>query len=293
MNELSALLCLFLYVIGHVKERCVRHIARRWNRGEAVVTRRAISGEWGAKLEIDYSFEIDGQPHAGEFRRRYMIRRYAEIEPAFEDGARIEILVDPKNLDRSYFPLPLGRWGFVYAASMVLLLLVMPVKIWLTNGKIPEAEWRPVRYSRLFQIRFPGDAVPMKGIAEQMALAGNRPDLNSWFCQREGYYFQADYYEYPTPPVPDEVFALVRSLNQKASGQNPSTEHALAYSGKRAGKTVRWPDSTGRRFEYSHPDRVVEVYVSGRSACVMSTNWYAWAGLHRFFDSRQPTEDLN
>jgi hypothetical protein len=296
------LLGLFPYVLGQVKERWLRRVAKKWIKCSAAVTEQSISGGWSTKLEIRYLFDVNGEPHVGTFQRRYLMKGSADSEPVYEPGAGIEVLVDPKNPDRSYFPHPLSLWGLMYAVPIVavaILALFAGVYAGLEQRhfdekhRIPASEWKRVRYSRVFNISFPGNALPGGGTDHQMALGNNIPFFDSWQFKREGYSFTAILYEYPLPFAPDTVFALIKKRNLEGLEQPLPVERPLVYFGLKSGQPFTWPGSTGRRFEYSQPAWAEEVYVSGRSVYVIFTNWYVQSDVKVFFDSFQPVEGLN
>ena len=129
-----------------------------------------------------------------------------------------------------------------------------------------------------------------------MAIDSNVPVFFSYLTRREGYRFAATISEYPSPPAPDRVFGLVRSLHLFGYPQPPIAEHPLVYASLGASlkfaHPARWPKSAGRLFEYSQPDAAVEVYVSGYDVYMISTNWYVQSDVRAFFDSMEPAETL-
>lgn len=296
---------LFPCVIGQLQERWVRYVARKWSTQDATVAEQTLTGGWAPTIEIRYQFDVNGESHAGEFQRRYQNKNSAGNAPIYEPGARIEILVDPKNPERSYFPLPLSMWGLLYSAPIAALTILavfgglysgLERRLIEAKHRIPESEWKTVRYSRDFNIRFPGDPVHEAGTSYQMAIDSNIPVFFSYLARRERYSFVAAIYEYPLPPAPGRVFDLVRNLHFIGYPQPPIAEQPLVYANLRAslktGRQVRWPKSTGRLFEYSQPDAAVEVYVSGNDVYMISTNWYVQSDVREFFDSMEPAGRL-
>jgi hypothetical protein len=298
---------LFPCVIGQLQERWLRHIAKKWINHDATVIQQTLAGVWAPTVEIRYQFDVNGEPHEGNFQRRYQNKTSAGNVPIYEPGARIEILVDPKNPDRSYFPLPLSVWGLLYAAPIAALMIVavlgglysgLEQRRFDAKHRIPEADCKRIRYCPLFNIRFPANNIDHgNGIASRMAIEGEPPVLSSWRSRREGFFFEADFYEYRLPPAPDKVFALIRSQFAAGSGTSQVVERPLVYTSMdanlRAGHPITWRGSTGHLFGYSQPGWVAEAYVSGRDVYVISTNWYIQSDVQIFFDSMQPAERLN
>ncbi|MGA2713621.1 MAG: DUF3592 domain-containing protein [Bryobacteraceae bacterium] len=291
---------LFPYLIGQLHERWVRRVANKWIKRDAIVTAQTITDGWTAHLEIRYQFKMNGELHEGKFQRRFLTKSSAESEPVYEPGASIQVLVDPENPTRSYFPLPLGVWGLLYAAPIVALAIVAALgglasgldqRRFEAKHRIPESEWKRIRYSRLFDISFPGDSSHGTGTAGRMAIDGNIPRFDTWLSGREGFAFTAALYQYPDPPAPDRIFALVRTLNAEGFRWSAVVERPLVYASQKARRPVTWPGSKGRLLKHSHPDWAMEVYVSERSVYLISTNWPIPSDVSTFFDSLQPTVD--
>ena len=302
MGNFYILFTLLPCVIGQLQERWLRQISKKWITRDATVTEQTLTGVWTKTVEICYQFEVAGETHEGKFRRRYQSKNSADSAPIYEPGARVEIRVDPKNPNRSYFPLPLSVWGLLYAAPIAALIILAVLGGVYTRieqqrfdakHRIPASEWKRVRYSRLFNISFPGDALYSSGAVKQMAIDGSIPQYDSWVVRREGYSFEAVLFEYPAPLAPDTVFSFVRRLNHGGTQQRPTVESPLIYLGLKAGRPFTWPEATGRLFGYSQPDWTAEVYVAGRSVYVISTSWYVQSDVRAFFDSLQPAEGLN
>ena len=92
------------------------------------------------------------------------IRIRQEMHQFYESGAAIKVLVDPKNPDRSYFPLPLSMWGLLYAVPIAALVIPAVIGGFYSGReqrrieakhRIPESEWKTVRYSRHIQYSVP------------------------------------------------------------------------------------------------------------------------------------------
>jgi len=249
-------------VIGQLQERWVRFVAKKWITQDATVTEQTLTGTWAPTVEIRYQFDVNGESHGGIFQRRYQNKNSAGNAPIYEPGARIEILVDPKNPDRSYFPLPLSMWGFLCAAPIAALTLLavfgglysgLEQRRFEAKHRIPESEWKTVRYSRGFNIRFPGDALNGSGTANSMAIDGNVPVYFSWLSRREGFFFSAVLYEYRLPPAPDRVFALVRNLYLTGSARTPTVDSALVYTNMQASfRAGTQSPGLGQQGAYSH-----------------------------------------
>ncbi len=217
-------------VIGQLQERWVRYIAKKWILQDGAVDQQTLTGSWAPTVEIRYRFEVNGESHSGVFLRRYQNKDSAGNVPIYESGARIKILVDPKIPDRSYFPLPLSMWGLLYAAPIAVLTLVavfgglyagLEQRRFEAKHRIPESAWKTIRYSRIFNIRLPGDTLHNSGTSSPMAIDGDVPVYFSWISRREGFFFSAFLYEYRLPPAPDKVFALFRNLYATGSGRTP------------------------------------------------------------------------
>ena len=293
---------LFPYVFGQAKESWVRRIAKKWNPCAAEVTEQTVTGGWSTILRISYLFHVKGEPRVGVFQRRYLIKSSADSEPVYEPGAKITIFVDPADPNRSYFPHPLSVWGLVYAVPIVgLTIFVISAGVYAgieqrqydATHRIVASEWKQVRFSRVFNISFPGNALRGGGATPRMAIGSNVPFYDSWEFKREGYSFAAILYEYPSRFESDAVFALVKQRNMEGSQQPPPFEQPLVYFGMKSGQPFTWPGSTGRLFQYSRPAWIEEVYISGRSVYVIFTNWYIPSDVKAFFDSFQPVEGLN
>ena len=112
MGYLYIFFTLLSCVMGQLQERWLRYIARKWISRDATVTQQTLAGVWAPTVEIYYQFDVNGESHEGKFQRRYQNKTSAGNAPIYETGAAITVLVDPKNPDRSYFPLPLSMWGF-------------------------------------------------------------------------------------------------------------------------------------------------------------------------------------
>lgn len=301
MGYLYIFFTLLPCVMGQLKERWLRYVARKWISHEATVTQQTLAGVWAPTVEIYYQFDVNGESHEGKFQRRYQNTTSAGNAPIYEPGAVIKILVDPKNPDRSYFPLPLSVWGLLYAAPIAALVIAAVIggfyssleqRRFEAKHRILASEWKTIRYSRIFTIRFPGEILHDSGTSKPMAIDGSAPVYFSWLSQREGSFFEAALYEYRVPPAPEKAFALIRNQFVAGSGKSQVVERPLVYTSieanLRAGHPITWRGSTGRLFEYSQPGCVAEVYVSGRDVYVVSTNWYVRSDVRTFFDSMQP-----
>ncbi|HVW11899.1 MAG TPA: hypothetical protein VHC90_25140 [Bryobacteraceae bacterium] len=298
MGVFYILFALFPYVIGQAKERWLRRISKRWKRHPATVLTQTLRGVWLTTLEIHYQMEVDGESHAGLFQRRYLNRSSAEAEPVFESNARIEVLIDPANPLRSYFPLPLSGWGLVLAAPFVALVaIVVLTGLYARFGqwqhemknRIPETEWRPVRYSPLFDISLPCKSPHLSGSFPAMTVQGQVPYASMWLCQRRGLFFDAVLLDYPVAPSAEEVFAYIRKLNGASS---KATETPLQWQNLRTGQALTWPGSTGRLYQRSGPDYVMELFVAKNSVYLISTNWDVPSDVRLFFESMHPLSSL-
>src|SRR6201999_2391851 len=85
--------------------------------------------------------------------------------------------------------------------------------------RIPESEWKTVRYSRIFNIRFPGNTLYDSRVFDPMTVDGSVPISYSWVSRREGFFFSATVFNYGSPPNTAKVFTLIRNL--AGSGRTP------------------------------------------------------------------------
>ena len=172
---------LFPCVMGQLQERWLSYVAKKWIGRNATVIQQKLGGVRAPTVEILYRFDMNGESHEGKFQRRYQNKTSAGNVPVYEPGAGIEVLVDPKNPDRSHFPLPLSAWGLLYAAPVAVLAIVAVIGGFYSGleqrrldakHRIPESEWKTIRYSRIFNIRFPGDTLYDSGASKPMAIDG-------------------------------------------------------------------------------------------------------------------------
>jgi hypothetical protein len=276
----------------------LRRVSKRWNPQRATVLTQTLGGVWLTTLEIRYQIGNEGESREGVFQRRYLRRMSAETEPVFEAGAEIDVLVDPRNPDRSYFPLPLSGWGLVYAAPFVALVLLgifaglyIRFDQWRyeMENRIPESEWRSVRYSPLFDISFPCTPQRFSGRFPAMAIQGKEPQASFLACRRRGLVFDAILLDYPANLPAEEFFGIVRKIYGSSPG---TTETPLVWQNLRTGQALTWPGSTGRLFEHSVPALATEAFVAKNSAYLMSTNWDVPSDVRLFFESMHPVDSL-
>jgi hypothetical protein len=306
MGYLYIFFTLLPCVMGQLQERWLRYVSKSWISHDATVLQQTLTGVWAPTVEIQYQFDVNGESHEGKFQRRYQNKNSAGNAPIYETGAAIKVLVDPKNPDRSYFPLPLSVWGLLYAAPIAALVIAAVIggfyssleqRRFETKHRIPESEWKTIGYSPMFNIRFPGETLYGSGSDRSMAIDGSVPVYSSWLSRREGFFFSATLYEYPMPPAPDNVFAVIRNLYLTRTGRRPVVDGPLVYTSVeanlRAGHPIKWRGSTARMFRYLQPGWVTEVYVSGREVYLIWTNWYIQSDVQKFFDSMLPAEGLN
>lgn len=288
---------IFPYFFGDLKEWWLRRISRNWNRVSATVDSQTITRSWTTNLEIQYRFEISSQPYIGVSRRRYLMSGSAAAEPVYEAGASIEVLVDPANPERSYFPQPLGIWGFVYASAVAMLTIIFAIAAlyggWEkrqadARNRIASTEWHSVSVPPLFDVSFPCRPSMSTADARQFVIGPDVPQARILFCSRSGHNFTLTFYNYKSPLSPGVVFTLFRKWNSSAAATARINERPIENFRFSSRHPVLRPGVVGRLFQETDPAWAEEIYVARTVVFQLETDWTVASDVKAFFDSFVP-----